>query len=267
MLWPRPTPLTGRIIIPCCVDLLGLRHNYLYIIYTLSAPEVVTESTALPLPPSYNPTPLPTLLPYIHEKLIWNQFFASASNEPYPSNCTEHYPPSPFTDNLSVSLARPLTKAFNTGRMSGTGISITYQEVQLPHSSAGIQSQCRNFAIGMTSGINQRLVSIATMPAAMPVFAPIPEPRDQSLAPNLNPPKAFTGVRTEYQAFVLQLNLILNSDLYRYQGDATRISYATSFLSRSALEGFSPYVSDKGVIEFKTWHDFITAFAPDGTPP
>ena len=188
----------------------------------MSAPEVAIDGAAHQLSTFRNPTLLPILPPYTHDKLRWNQFFTSASNKPYPSNWTSHYPP--FPDNLSVSLPGHLTEAFNPGRMSGTGIPTTYQEVQLPHSSAGIQIQRRYFAIGMTSGINQRLANTATnTPAPVPT---IPEPRDRSLAPKLNPPKAFTGVRTEYQAFILQLNLIFNSDPHRYQGDTTRISYA-----------------------------------------
>ena len=79
------------------------------------------------------------------------------------------------------------------------------------------------------------------------------------MAPKLNPPKTFTGTRAEYQAFVLQLNLIFNSDPHRYQVYATTISYAVSFLSGSALEWFKPHVSDTGIIEFEIWNEFVTA--------
>ena len=68
-------------------------------------------------------------------------------------------------------------------------------------------------------------------------------------------------VYTNYQAFVLQLNPIFNSDPYRYQKDATEISYAALFLAGHglALEWFVPYVSDEGIIEFETWNAFVTS--------
>ena len=126
-----------------------------------------------------------------------------------------------------------------------------------------MECQHKYFQYGLRYGISlaQPVILLTPAPAPAPITQVAPETRDRSLAPKLNPPKTFIRVRTEYQAFkfVLQLNLIFNFDPNRYQGNATKISYAASFLSGSTLEWFKQHVSDEGVIDFDTWNAFVTS--------
>ena len=157
-------------------------------------------------------------------------------------------------------LATHIDAAYNAGILTGVGRNTPYDIVTLPNTSAAMECQRKYFQHGLRYGIS--LTQTTAVPAPTPTPAPVPqvtpEARDR-LAPKLNPPKTFTGIRTEYQAFILQLNLIFNSDPCRYQGDATKISYAASFLSGSALEWFKPHVSDEGIIDFETWNAFVTS--------
>ena len=108
------------------------------------------------------------------------------------------------------------------------------------------------------------------MVTAPPPAAPTTQ---QDCAPKLNPPKPFDGTWAEYKSFVMQLNLIFNSDPARYTGtnaDNAKIAYAASYLSGSAKEWFQPHVNETtGVISFPTWVDFVAALRaafedPDG---
>ena len=114
----------------------------------------------------------------------------------------------------------------------------------------GYQCQRLYFQHGMLRGISQR-----------------PRPRSQTLvstmnhdvAPMLNPPKIFTGVRSEFIEFILQLELIFNSDPTRYpvSNPNIRIAYTASFLAGPAMEWFRPYVGEDSTIEFDTWEQFV----------
>ena len=157
-------------------------------------------------------------------------------------------------------LATHIDAAYNAGILTGVERNTSYDIVTLPNTSAAMECQCKYFQHGLRYGIS--LAQTIAVPTPTPVPAPvpqvIPEARDR-LAPKPNLPKTFTGICMEYQAFILQLNLIFNSDPHRYQGDATKISYATSFLSGSALEWFKPHVLDEGIIDFETWNALVTS--------
>ena len=125
----------------------------------MSAPELSAEGIALPDTPVHAGTPAPApLSPLTNDEIRWDEFFIDACDQPYPTNWIEHHPPLP--DNLSARFASVLTQAFNAGRLTGTGIPTSYEEVTLPRSSAAKQTQQRYFAIGLTSGINQRLAAL-----------------------------------------------------------------------------------------------------------
>ena len=99
---------------------------------------------------------------------------------------------------------------------------------------------------------------IPSQPA--PATTPAPTtPRDR--APKLNPPKPFDGTRADYKSYIMQLNLMFNSDPDRYTGvnaDNAKIAYAASFLSDPAKEWFQPHVDETtGTIAFPTWTEFV----------
>ena len=94
------------------------------------------------------------------------------------------------------------------------------------------------------------------------MIAPAPTtPWDR--APKLNPPKPFDGTRSEYKPFIIQLNLIFNSDPDRYTGANAfnaKIAYAASYLFGSAKEWFQPHVNETtGAITLPTWPSFVAA--------
>ena len=138
-------------------------------------------------------------------------------------------------------LAKHIDAAYNAGILTGVGRNTSYEIVTLPNTSAAMECQRKYFQHGLRYGIS--LAQVTTVPAPAPAPAPvpqiIPEARDRSLAPKLNPSKTFTGVRTEYQAFILQLNLIFNSDPYRYQGDATKSPMQLRFYLVRLLSGLN----------------------------
>ena len=120
--------------------------------------------------------------------------------------------------------------------MTGTGVPTTFNYVNLPRSSAGMHCQCLYYPNGLANGIRQRLGAAAPAPAA-----PIAPTTQRDRAPKLNPPKLFDGTRSEYKSFIMQLNLIFNSDPDRYTGtnaNNAKLAYAASFLAGSAKEWF-----------------------------
>ena len=117
------------------------------------------------------------------------------------------------------------------------------------------------FQYALYLGIIQCLAALAPAPTAG-----VPPPAttaQQDRAPKLNPPKLLYGTRAEYKSFIMQLNLIFNSDPARYTGtnaDNAKIGYAASFLSGSAKEWFQPHDNETtGAISFHTWTEFVTA--------
>ena len=120
-------------------------------------------------------------------------------------------------------------------------------------------SGSKYFQQGFLHGIGQRpeAVKHSTAPApTAPAPAPTPQP-EQPGAPTLDAPKAFDGTRSEYGDFILQLHLIFHLDPAEYtNSDATKISYASSYLSGPAKEWFCQ-VTDK--ISFQIWAQFVAA--------
>ena len=163
-----------------------------------------------------------------------------------------------YPTNTSVHILPAIDEAFNTGLMTGTGVSTNFNFMKLPRSSVGMHCQRLYYQNRLANGIGQRLgasvPAIATVPAHTPT-------RDRG--PKLNPPKTFDGTHSEYKSFIMKLNLIFNSDPDRYTGsnaDNAKIAYAASFLSGSAKEWFQPYVNETtGAISFSTWTEFVTA--------
>ena len=142
--------------------------------------------------------------------------------------------------------------------MTGTGVPTTFNYVNLPRSSAGMHCQRLCYQNGLANGIRQRLGAAAPAPTA-----PIAPTTQRDQAPKLNPPILFNGTRSEYKSFIIQLNLMFNSEPDRYTGnnaENAKIAYAASFLSGSAKEWFQPHVNETtGAIAFPTWTEFVAA--------
>ena len=162
-----------------------------------------------------------------------------------------------YPNNTSVHILPAIDEAFNAGLMTGTGVSTSFNFVNLPRSSAGIHCQRLYYQNGLANAIRQRLASSAA------ASVPTTTPTQRDHAPKLNPPKPFDGTRSEYKTFIMQLNLIFNSDPYCYTGvnsDTAKIAYATSYLSGSAKEWFQPHVNETtGAIAFPTWTNCVAA--------
>ena len=197
--------------------------------------------------------PAPTPPPYTEEEERWIRLRDSLDP-------TQHLPldinSAFYPTNTSVHILPAVDEAFNTGLMTGTGVPTTFNYVNLPRSSAGIHCQRLYYQNGLANGIRQQLGAAAPAPATAPTTQ-----RDR--APKLNPPKLFDGTRSEYKSFIMQLNLIFNSDPDRYTGanaDNAKIAYAASFVAGSAKEWFQPHVNETtGAISFPTWTEFVTA--------
>ena len=217
----------------------------------MSAPSN-TPAPAAQVPPAAA-APAPTLPPYTDEEERWIRLRDSLDP-------TQHLPldinSAFYPTNTFVHILPAVDEAFNAGLMTGTGVPTTFNYVKLPRSSAGMHCQRLYYQNGLPNGIRQRLGAAAPAPATAPTTQ-----RDR--APKLNPPKLFDGTGSEYKSFIMQLNLIFNSDPDRYTGanaDDAKIAYAVSFLAGSAKEWFQPHVNETtGAISFPTWTEFVTA--------
>ena len=152
--------------------------------------------------------PAPTLPPCPEEDERWirlRDLLDPTQRLPLDINST-FYP-----TNTSVHILPAIDEAFNAGLMTGTGIPTTFNYVNLPRSSAGMHCQRLYYQNGLASGIRQRLGAAAPAPATASTTQ-----RDR--APKLNPPKLFHATQSEYKSFIMQLNLIFNSDPDRYTG-------------------------------------------------
>ena len=202
-------------------------------------------ATSVPLAAA---APAPALPPYTEEEERWIRLRNSLDPVQHLSlDINSAFYPS----NTSVHILPAIDEAFNAGLITGTGISTKFTCVNLPRFSAGMHCQPLYYQNGLANGIRQRLAAIAPAPAT----APTPTtPQDR--APKLNPPKPFDGTRADYKSFIMQLNLIFNSDPDRYTGvnaDNAKIAYAASFLLGSAKEWFQPHVDKTpGAIIFPT---------------
>ena len=203
--------------------------------------------------PSAAAATAPTLPPYTEEEERWIRLRDSLDP-------TQHLPldinSAFYPTNTSVHILPAVDEAFNAGLMTGTGVPTTFNYVNLPRSSAGMHCQRLYYQNGLANRIRQRLGAAAPAPTTAPTTQ-----RDR--APKLNPPNLFDGTRSEYKSFIMQLNLIFNSDPDRYTGanaDNAKIAYAASFLTGSAKEWFQPYVNETtGAISFPTWTEFVAA--------
>ena len=116
-------------------------------------------------------------------------------------------------------LATHIDAAYNAGIFTGVGRNTSYDIVTLPNTSAAMECQRKYFQHGLRYGISLAQTSAVPAPAPVPVPQIIPETRERSTAPKLNPPKIFKGDRTEFKHFMLDLNMIFRSDPGRYQNN------------------------------------------------
>ena len=130
--------------------------------------------------------------------------------------------------------------------------------MNLPRTSTGMHCQRLYYQNGLANGTRQWLAATASTPAT--AEAPTTT-RDCAL--KLNPLKTFDGTSSKYKSFIMQLNLIFNSDPDGYTGnnaDNAKIAYAASLLAGSAKEWFQPHVNETtGAISFPTWNEFVAA--------
>ena len=217
------------------------------------------STTNVPAPaPSVPPAaaaPAPALPPYTEEEERWIRLRESLDPVQHlPLDINSAFYPT----NTSVHILPAAHEAFNAGLMTGTGVPTTFNYVNLPSSSAGMHCQRLYYQNGLTNGIRQRLGAAAPAPAA-----PIAPTTQKDCTSKLNPSKLFDGTRSEYKSFIMQLNLIFNSDPDRYTGtnaDNAKIAYAASFLAGSAKEWFQPHVDETtSAISFPTWTEFVAA--------
>jgi len=79
-------------------------------------------------------------------------------------------------------------------------------------------------------------------------------------APKLHEPEDFDGTRTKFSKFMTKLALVFSSDPTRYTTDAAKISYAASYVSRSAADWFEPHLNKAtSAIRFTTYEAFVQA--------
>ena len=193
----------------------------------MSAPSS-TPAPAAQVPPAAA-APAPTLPPNTEEEEWWIRLRDSLDP-------TQHLPldinSAFYPTNTSLHILPAVNEAFNVGLMTGTAVPTTFNYVNLHRSSPGLHCKRLYYQNGLANGIRQRLG------AAVPAPAPAPTTQ-RDRAPKLNPPKLFDGTRSEYKSFIMQLNLIFNSDPDRYTGanaDNAKTAYAASFLAGSAKE-------------------------------
>ena len=130
-------------------------------------------------------------------------------------------------DSTPPQLVGPIQGAHQAGLLTAMNTAGVVTSFNI-HGIAGINTgsisfyQWQYYQQGFQYGINQRFSAIRAGQTHQP-----PAERS-STAPKLNLPKPFTGERSEFNNFIMQLNLIFNSDPARYTTDTAKISYAAS---------------------------------------
>ena len=218
----------------------------------MSATPPPTNAPAPAAVPLAAATPAP--LPYTEKEQRWIRLRDSIDPVQHlPLDINSAF----YPNNTSVHILPAVDEAFNAGLMTGTGVPTSFNFVNLPRSSAGMHCQRLYYQNGLANEIRQRLAAAA----AAPVPTTTPTQRDR--APKLNPPVPFDGTRSEYKTYIMQLNLIFNSDPDRYTGTNAgnaKIAYAASYLSGSAKAWFQPHVNEiTGAITLPTWASFVAA--------
>ena len=226
-----------------------------YYVAQSAAPPPINVPASVASVPLAAAAPAPTLPPYTDRKERWIRLCNSldpVQHLPLDINLA-FYP-----TNTSIHILPAVDEAFNAKLMTETGVPTTFNYVNLPRSSTSMHCQRLYYHNGLANGIRQRLG--AAVPAPAPSTIPTTQ-RDH--APRLNLPKLFDGTRSEYKSFIMQLNLISNSDPDRYteaNADNAQIAYAASYLSGSAREWFQPYVNETtGAITLPTCVSFVAA--------
>ena len=208
----------------------------------------IRSATASPAPATQQQSSQPT------DQQKWHALLSHLLTNPIPPG----HDTAPIPAGTHFDIHAPIHEAFNAGLLSGTGAPTTYTDIAILEA---VDCQRRYFQYGLHRGIIQRLAALAPAPTA--VVPPPATTSQQDRAPKLNPPKPFDGTRAEYKSFIMQLNLIFNSDPARYTGtnaDNAKIAYAASYLSGSAKEWFQPHVNETtGAISFPTWTEFVAA--------
>ena len=63
-------------------------------------------------------------------------------------------------------------------------------------------------------------------------------------APKVSTPETFDGTKEKLEAFQLQVQLYLHFNAHQFNGEASKVLYAASFLRGKAAKGFRPYLKD-----------------------
>ena len=203
-------------------------------------------STA-PIPPKLGPTPAEL------ELAAWQRLRTYLQERPLTPETAPTIP-----DSTPPQLVGPIQAAHQAGlrtAMNTAGSVTSLNMYGIVGINTGSISFCQwqYYQQGFQYGINQ---CFAVMRAGQTNQPPVER---SSTAPKLNPPKPFTGERSEFNNLIMQLNLIFNSDPARYTTDAARISYAASYLSGSAQKWFLPHVDQiTAAVSFATWAVFVS---------
>ena len=209
----------------------------------------IRSATASPAPTAAPAQPSPSQLT---DQQKWHALLGAILATPLPSGEDS----ATISRNTHPDIFPAIDEACDAGLARGTGLPTNYTIIPILEA---MDCQRRYYRTGMARGIHLRLAASASTPAATPMNTPIQRDR----APQLNSPKPFDGTRSEYKTFIMQLNLIFNSDPDRYTGpnaDNAKIAYAASYLAGSANEWFQPHVNETtGAITLPTWASFVAA--------
>ena len=209
----------------------------------------IRSATASPAPAAARAQPLPSQLT---DQPKWHALLGAILAIPLPSREDS----TTITRCIHPDIVPAIDEAFDAGLATGTGLPTNYNIIPILEA---MDCQPRYYHAGMVRGIHLRLAASASAPVAVPMNTLTQRDR----APKLNPPKPFDGTRSDYKTFIMQLNLIFNSDPDRYTGtnaDNAKIAYSASYLSGSAKEWFQPHVNETTVtITLQTWASFVAA--------
>ena len=131
-----------------------------------------------------------------------------------------------ISKNIHPYIVPASDEAFHAGLATGTGLSTNYTIIPILEA---MDCQGQYYCAGMPRGIHLRLTASAFV--TTPILANTHAQRDRAL--KLNPSKPLDGTRAKYKTFIMQLNLIFNSDYDQYTGSKAgnaKIAYTTSYL-------------------------------------
>jgi hypothetical protein len=219
---------------------------------TSSPTQTIVPSSSLALPEPVAPPPPPHSAPPALSETL--DIPIPEAPEPLPSPVSSEH----FTETVEDHEGD-----YNMSEGQGSGGSTFNLRDHLRYAEGGMPMPPDISNLTGGQGV-QVMLAYATQTAAYfasrqaPAQPQAPTPR----APKVSDPEYYHGSRKDFRTFMAQCNLKFNSDPRSFEQDASKITFAASFLRGNAFDWFAAHTDPvTGAVRITRWTDFATLFA------